>query len=213
MTENTGFFSIPKKPKVKLLSKEFIYAKLLLIYAFLYTLAFSLGCFLFHALDAENSTAINARLNAFFDVDFSATSWFDRANLLIDISSSDISHLIIILTAGFTMFAGIAISMLLIFRGFSFGFSVSYFAFAINNNIVTFENAYTLIIFFSVISAISAAIMIHFGVKTTCFSDEFKALGGIPRKIIKSKALYSHFVRFLIAFGAILILNLLRCFF
>ncbi len=212
MTENTGYFSISKKRKVKLLTKELVFAKLLFVYAFLYTLAFAVGCFLFHALNAENSKMINARINAYFAVDFlECENMFDRANLLIDISASDISHLIIIFTAGFTMLVGIVISLLLIFRGFSLGFSISYFTYAIQNDALVLENSYLSIIFFSVICALCAAIMINFGVKTTCFSDDFKALGGVPRKIIKSKALYSQLFRFLIAFGAILILNLFRC--
>ena len=214
MTENTGYFSISKKRRVKLLSPSFVYAKLLLIYAFLYTLAFALGCFIFHALDAENSTTINARINAYFDADLlTSESWIERANLLFDISASDISHLVIIFTAGFTLLVGVIISLLLIFRGFSLGFSISYFAYAIQGGTIVVANPYVAVVLFSLICAFTAAIMIHFSVKTTCFSDDFKALCGIPRRIIKSKALYSQLLRFLIALGAILILNMFRCIF
>lgn len=214
MTENTGYFSIPKKRKVKLISPNFVYAKLLLTYSFLYTFAFAFGCFIFHALDAENSMAINSRINAYFAADWlSADTWLERANLLLEISASDISHLIIIFTAGFTLLVGVVISLLLIFRGFSLGFSISYFAYAIKTNAVVIENPYIAVVLFSLVCALSAAIMIHFGVKTACFSDDFKALGGIPRRIIKSKALYSQLLRFLIALGAVLILNIFRCIF
>ncbi len=212
MTENIGYFSISKRRKVKFISPNFVYAKLLLIYAFLYTLAFASGCFIFHALDAENSIAINSRINAYLSADFlSADSWLERANLLLEISASDVSHLIIIFTAGFTLLVGIIISLLLIFRGFSLGFSISYFTYAIKSGAVVIEKPNIAVVLFSLACAFSAAIMIHFSVKTTCFSDDFKALGGIPRRIIKSRALYSQLLRFLIALGAVLILNMLRC--
>ncbi len=213
MTKNTGYFSISQKSSVKLLSARFLYAKLLLVYAFIYTLAFAVGCFMFHALDAESSPTINARINAYFDIDFSkCKNLFERANLLLDISASNISQLVIIFTAGFTMLFGIIVSFLLIFRGFSLGFSVSYFTFAIKNQTVILENPQAAIVLFSLISALCAAVMLHFTVKTAFFSDDFKALCGIPRKIIRSKALYAQLLRFLIALGAILLLNLFRCF-
>ncbi len=212
MNGNADYFSISKKAKILPLSKHLLYAKLLFRYALLYVFAFILGCILFHSLKIENSQVINSRIYAFFNTDFSGCeTLFDKANLLLNISNTDISHLIIIFTAGFTMLVGVMISLLLVFRGFSLGFSISYFTYALQNDLIDLKSPKISIILFSVICAITASIMIHFSVKTTCFCDTFKSFCGVPRRILKSKELYYQFFRFLITLGLILILNLFRC--
>lgn len=212
MTGNTGYFKVSDKPKIKLRTPYFIYARTLLIYAFLYTLAFTLGCLLFHFLENKESAAINARILSYFSADFSnCNDIFAYTNQLLALSRQDLSNIFIIFTAGFTMMAGIIVSALLLFRGFSMGFSISYLAYAIRSGAIRLEHPIASMILFSALCAVGAAIMIHMSVKTTVFADEFKALGGRPRKIIRSKALYMHIFRFLIAFGAVLILNLIRC--
>lgn len=212
MTHNTEFFSVTKKRKVKLLSPEFIYAKLLLIYALLYTLSFVLGCLLFHSLELNDGEFISERVERYFSVDFSkCQSSYDYANTLVDISSTDISHLLIIFTAGFTMLAGLVVSVIFVVRGFSLGFSLSYIAYAVNCGSLDVEHPHAAVVIYSLICAALAVVLIHFGVKTACFCDDFKNLCGRPRMIIKSKALYLQLLRFLIAFGAVLILNLIRC--
>ncbi|MBQ6893312.1 MAG: hypothetical protein IJN48_03815 [Clostridia bacterium] len=212
MTGKSEFFSVSKRHIVKQLSPKLIYTKLLFLYAFIYTLSFFLGCLLFHALKLESERYISDRINEYFSVSFDeCETIYDYTDLLLNISNIDISHLLIIFTAGFTMLAGVIVSILFLFRGFSFGFSISYFAFAVNNGILSISYPYASLVIYSVICAVEAVILIHFGVKTTWFSDDFKLLGGRPRVIIKSKALYSQLFRFLIAFGAILILNLIRC--
>lgn len=212
MTTNTEFFSVTKKRKVKLLSPEFIYAKLLLVYALFYTVFFVLGCLLFHSLELSDSAFISSRINGYFSIDFAqCENAFDYANTLLDISNTDISHLLIIFTAGFTMLVGVIVSVIFIVRGFSLGFSLSYIAYAVNSGSLGIEHPYAAVVIYSMLSASLAAVLIHFGVKTACFSDDFKTLCGRPRMIIKSKALYLQILRFLIAFGAVLILNLIRC--
>ena len=67
------------------------------------------------------------------------------------------------------------------------------------------------LVLFSLLGALTAAMMIHLSVRTTMFSDEFKALCGRPRLILRSGALYAQLLRFTIAFGAILLLTILRC--
>lgn len=212
MTNNTEFFSVAKKRKVKLLSPQFIYAKLLLIYSLLYTASFALGCLLFHSLELNNGEFISDRITKYFSVSFSkCENIYDYANTLLDISSTDISHLLIVFTAGFTMLVGVITSVIFVVRGFSLGFSLSYVAYAVNSGVLNVEHPTAAVVIYSIISAALAAVLIHFGVKTACFSDEFKTLCGRPRMIIKSKALYLQLLRFLTAFGAILILNLIRC--
>ena len=211
MTGNTGYFKVSGNPKIKLRTPQFIYARMLFVYALLYTLAFALGCLLFHLLDVKDSAAIDARISAYFSADFAACEdIFDYTTELLTFSKQDLSNIFIIFTAGFTMLSGAIISGLLVFRGFSMGFSISYLAFAVRSGSVELEHPIASVILFSVLCALCAAIMIHMGVKTTVFADEFKALGGRPRKIIRSKALYMQIFRFLIAFGAILIFNFIR---
>lgn len=211
--DNTSFFSVQKKRAVKFLSPSFIYVKLLIIFALLYALSFALGCFSFHLLDIKSSEMINSRIDGYFSVSFSnCNNAFAIAAKIINISKSDISHLLIIFTAGFTMLASVAVALLLAYRGFALGFSISYFTYAIKNNLLDIGTSHAPIIFYSILSAVIAVIMIHTGVKTTLFADEFKSLGGVPRKIIKSRAVYLQLLRFLIALGGIFILNSIRCF-
>ena len=208
MTNDTAFFT-PKK-HVKLISPQFIYAKLLCLNSLIYTAAFILGYFVFHSLKVNEGQIISERINAYFSVNFTeCQSVYEFIDLLLDISSNDISHLLIIFTAGFTMLSGVIISALHAIRGFSLGFTISYLAFAEKSHLPS-SNVSNIIIVYSVLCATITALFIHFGVKTSCFSDEFKSLGGRPRLIIKSKAVYLQFMRFFIAFGAILILNSIR---
>lgn len=212
MTGNTGYFKVYGRQGVKLRTPQLIYARSIFIYSLFYTVAFSLGCVLFHLLDTKESEMINSRISAYFSTTFSdCKTVFDFATKLLAISQQDLSGIFVIFCAGFTMLCGIVISMFLLFRGFSMGFSLSYFVYAIRSNAIALAHPAAAMVLFSVMNAAFAVIIIHLGVKTTIFSDEFKALGGRPRKIIRSKALYMQIFRFLIAFGAILILNLIRC--
>lgn len=212
MTENTNFFEITKKKEKKILSPDFIYAKLVFIMAFAYAFSFAIGCVIFHILDFHNSDTINQRIISYFSVNFSdCKNISDFTNLILKISRIDISHILILFTAGFTMLSTMMVSLLLIFRGFSLGFSIAYFTYAIKNGFVILNYPLAHIVLYSVISAVIAVIMIHLSVKTAVFSDEFKSLCGVPRRIVKSKAVYLQLLRYLIALGAIFILNFIRC--
>lgn len=96
-------------------------------------------------------------------------------------------------------------------RGFSFGFAVSYLASFIRKAPDLFTRPTLSLLLFSCFGAFCAALMIHLSVRTLMFSDAFKALGGRPRLILRSRALYAQLLRFITAFGAILLLTLLRC--
>lgn len=211
MTKNAETFST-KIPEVKLLSPKIIYAKILLIYTVLYTLAFFLGCFVFHSLDLKSGQYVSEILTKDFSNSIlNCKNMFELSSLVLNISRTDISHLVIIFMSGFTMLTGIISSSVFVFRGFSFGFSVSYLASAVALGELQGNNLFLEIFVFSAICALNTAILLHFGVKTNCFCDDFKALCGRPKLIIKSKAFYRQITRFLITFGAILILNLIRC--
>ena len=212
MTGNTGFFKVVGGPKIKLRTPQFIYAKMLFVYTLLYVLFFAFGCFVYHALPIPTGVSFNERITTYFSVGFSdCDGLLEGTRRLLAYSRQDISNAVIVFTAGFTMLSGLIISGMLAFRGFSMGFSVSYLVYAVRESAVDLAHPYTSVILFSILAAAHAAILIHIGVKTTVFSDEFKALGGRPRKIICSKALYMQIFRFLIALGAVLILNLIRC--
>lgn len=212
MTENTGYFRVSGKPKIKLRAPQYVYVRMLLVYTLLYTLAFALGCLLFHFLKIKESQILNTRILSYFSMDFSSCEdIFDFAKQSLSVSSQDLSHLFVVFTAGFTMLAGLVVSALLIFRGFSLGFSISYLAYAVRENLIDLAHPFSSVILYSLLCALGAAIMLHAAVKSTLFSDDFKALCGRPSRIIRSKALYTHIFRFLIAFGAFLILNLIRC--
>ena len=211
MTENSELHR-KRKPKIKLLTPKIIYAKTLLIYTIIYTFSFLFGCFIFHSLELKSGQYVSDILtNDFLKNIGSCDNIFDFTSVILDICKSDISHLFIIFMSGFTMITGLICAAIFIFRGFSFGFSVSYLASAVALGELQGENLYYSVFLFSVICAMNTVILLHFAVKTSSFCDEFKSLCGRPKLIIKSKALYKQLFRFLIAFGAILILNLVRC--
>ena len=212
MAEKADYFSISNKPKIKLLSKRSVFIKLLFTYSLLYSFSFVLGFLLFKNFSFKSNSVFNTHIKEFFSVEFSQyKNISEAAKSLFEISRTDISHLIIILISGFTLFVGTIISILLVFKGVSQGFSLSYLTYAAYSNNVTLRHGILSIIMYSLTLVICVAIMIYFCIKTTFFIYEFKSLCGIPRKVIRSKALYSQFFRFLIAFGAIIILNLIRC--
>jgi len=211
MTENTGFFSISsEKPKVKLRAPQYIYVRMLLFYTLLYAVAFFLGCLLFHFLNVKESQMMNAHIIAYFSKSADYTSVFDFAKQTVFFCREDLSHLLLIFIAGFTMLAGLTVSAILIFRGFSLGFSVSYLAYAVRGDMILIDHPTAAVVLYSLLCAFTAAIMLHSAVKAVMFSDDFKALCGRPSRIIRSKALYLHIFRLLIGEGAILILNLIR---
>ena len=212
MTDKTNFFSIDK-PKVRLSTPEYIYAKLVLIYAAIYVVAFAAGCLMLHFLDLPRSQSIDLRILNYFSIDFSGcNNIFDAALLIFSICKTDLYHLALIFCAGFTMLSGLILSSLLIFRAFSLGFSLCYLSFALREGYVNVEHPAALLVLYSILCAISTVILLHCSVKSAIFCDEFKALCGQPRKIIRSKSLYAHIYRFLISVGALMIINLIRTF-
>ena len=66
----TEHFKINKRPKIKLLSRKYIYARLILLYTFAYTAAFVAGCLLFHMLEIKSSATIDARIFSYFSAGF-----------------------------------------------------------------------------------------------------------------------------------------------
>ena len=211
MTKNTDTIS-KARPKIKLLTPKIIYAKILFTYTALYTLAFFVGCIFFHSLELTSGQYVseilaNNFLNSFSD----CKNIFEIAFLMLEMSKADITHLAIIFMSGFTMITGLIGTAVFAFRGFSLGFSVSYLASAVTLGELQSDRTCFSVFVFSVICAMSTVVLIHFAVKTSCFCDEFKTLCGRLKLIIRSKALYKQIFRFLIAFGAILILNLIRC--
>ena len=211
MTDNTGYFRLSKNKKIKLLTPRYVYAKLIFIYSLLYTVSFICGCLLFHSLNLTGSNSWSANILSYFSVDFSkCTDIFDFAGLIIMISRSDLGHLVLVFSAGFTMLSGLIVCSTLLYKGFSLGFSLSYLVFALQEKHITLAHPIASVVIFSIISAVIASILIDFSVKSVLFCDDFKALCGNARKIIRSKAVYSHILRFLIVFGTILILNIIR---
>lgn len=210
MTENTGYFKV-KSPRVRLRTPQYIYVRLLLLYTCVYTFAFFAGCLLFHVLKVNESQIAFSNFE-FLNTEFGEfNDLFSFSERILAISKRDLTDTFVIFAAGFTMLAGLAISFTLLLRGFSLGFTVNCLAFMTRSDPIRFAHPVLSVTLFSVLSAVGAAILLHLAVKSVLFSDDFKALCGRPSKIIRSKALYAHVFRFLVAFGAFLILNLIRC--
>lgn len=208
MTENKGYYKVGSE-RIKLRTPQYIYIRLLLLYTFLYTLAFAMGCLLFHFLKINEGQTFSA----LFPNDLAGcTDIFSFCKHILAISRKDLSDLFVVFTAGFTMLAGFIASGVLLYRGFSLGFTVSTLVYALRANTLGIAHPVLAAILFSSLSALGAVILLHLSVRSTLFSDDFKALCGRPGRIIRSGLLYAHIFRFLIAFGAFLLLNLIRCF-
>lgn len=211
MTEKTGYFKVAS-PRIKLRTPQHIYVRLLLVYTCVYTLAFFLGCLLFHVLKI-NEGQIFSTDPTFFDVGLTdCEDIYAFCEQILSLSRRDLTDAFVLFAAGFTMLAGLAVSLTLAMRGFSLGFTVNCLAFVLRSDPMRFPHPVMTVTLFSILSAVGAAILLHLSVKAVLFSDDFKALCGRPSKIIRSKALYTHIFRFLVVFGAFLILNLIRCF-
>lgn len=212
MTDSTGFFTVSvRKPKIRFLEPNLIYARLLLWYTFAYTVAFGGGCLMFHWLNVKESQTFNIRIESYFSKSiFSADNVYDFLEAFVSTCQKDLSHIVLLFAAGFTLFAGLAVFTLLSFRGFALGFSASYFVYAIRTQCISLAHPKLSLCIYSVICATVAAVMLHSAVKSVMFSDAFKALGGRPRKILCSKELYRHVFRLLIGLGATLLLNFIR---
>lgn len=212
MTKQTDTFRIPRQKRVKLVTPRSVYAKYTLIYALCYTAAFAVGCLLFHVTGGAENAQFDRRIAGWFSVSLSdCADAFDFAKRLLSFGAQDLMRLALIFTAGFTVFVSFAVAGILLFRGLSFGFAVSYLASLIRRDAFTLPRPIASLVLFSLFGALTAALMIHLSVRTTMFSDEFKALCGRPRLILRSRALYTQILRFTVAVGAILLLTMLRC--
>ena len=207
MAENPSYFNISQKFK----AKNYVCAKLILFYTLLYTASFVFGCFLLHFIDVASNSGFNSSIVEYFSVSFSnCESVFDYASLLLLASRNDIYCLAAIFSASFTMLSGIIISSILFFRGFSLGFSSSYLVLALKEHYISIDHPYISIILYYFTSAIIAAVLIVFSVKSLSFCNDFKALCGNARKIFRSQSLYSHIYYFIFAIGTFLMINLIR---
>lgn len=212
MTKQTDTFRIPKKKRVKLITPRSVYTKFTLIFTFCYTAAFAVGCLLFHLTGGAANAQFDRRIAGYFAGSLAdCTDAFAFARRLLSLSAEDLTRLGFLFMAGFTVFVAFAEAGILLFRGLSFGFSVSYLASMLRREAFPLSNPTLSLILFSLSGALCTALMIHLSAQTVLFSDAFKALCGRPRLILRSRALYAQLFRFTVAFGAILLLTLLRC--
>ena len=211
MNENTEYFKV-KSPKIKLRTPQYTYVRLLLIYTCIYIAAFLLGCLLFH------SAKINEGQKSIVDISYFIPQFpafdnvFSFAAQSVALAQRDLTDALVLSLAGFTLLAGVTIFCTLALRGFSFGFAINCFAYTLRADTTVAEHPVLSVFLFSCLSAGSTAILLHQAAKSAIFTDDFKALGGRPRKIIRSKALYAHVFRFFVAAGVLLCISLLRCF-
>lgn len=211
MGERNDPLYLPRHKRIKFVTYDSIYAKYALLYTLCYTVMFAIGCLLFHMV-GSTSTVFDRRIVGCFSADFSDCSdAFTFADRLLALSAQELIRLGLTFMAGFTIFASLALGGILMVRGFYFGFAVSYLTSFIRKAPHLLSHPTRSLLLFSCLGAFCAALMIHLSVRTVMFSDAFRSLGGRPRLILRSRALYAQILRFITAFGAILLLTLLRC--
>lgn len=196
----------------KLNAKGYIYTKLLFRYAAVYVVGFVVGLAAYYLFDFPFSEKVNAYIYGHFDNLFRDCRLpIEYLRVLLECSTTDIKHIFFIFTAGFTMFASIAMLCVILYRGISLGFSVGYLITVLQNGMITFNSPEIAFAIFLIANAFIASAMIVLCTKTALFSDEFRRMGGRKRVIFRSRVLYNQIFRLLMILGLILMINLLRC--
>lgn len=186
------------------------YPLLILKYTVIYSLSFILGMTVWYVTLPNISLQVkNALAMRFSGILTDCTTFSDRFETVLRCTSSDIHHVILTFIAGFTMFTGIALTSLLIFRGFSFGLSGACLLSLIRESEVAISSLRFGI--YLALSALVAASIICFCSKSTIFSDDFRRLGGRRRLIVHSHVLWRQIYDFLLTLGFAVFLGLLNC--
>lgn len=181
-------------------------------YLLLYLLAFIFGIVLCSLLDTASLPAIGRYTDAHFADPFAGcTGLLDGSTVVIDCAGGDIRAMLLILTASFTMFCPLALSLLTIWRGFSLGFTAAYLCTALADGLITLPHSAAAFVGFLGANVFVAAAFVYLSAQAVLFSHQYREICGRPRKILRSPFVWHYLFGYLTMFGFVLIVHLLYC--
>lgn len=183
-------------------------------YLTLYLLAFVLGILLCSLLDIKSLPAITPYVKSHFVDSFSGCAGiYDRLSVVVDAAQTDIRAMLLILTAGFTFFCPLALSLMNAWRGFSLGFTAAYLFAARAEGLLTFPQGAVVFLLFLGVSIPIAAALIYLSAEAVLFSHTYRTMPGRISKILRQPFLWRYLFGYLTMFGFVLIMQLLYCIF
>ncbi len=192
----------------RLNSPNYTYLKILFRQLAVYLISFAAGILGFYFLKIPFSEKINTYISNHFSYLFEGCDGFtDHFRALMECSLFDIRHIVFIFVSGFTMFSFFACSLACMYRGLSFGFSVGYIVLGVANKEISVAHFELAFLIFLAANVLVAALFIAFSARSVIFSYDYR------RPTSKKRVLYSFLLTFLVCFGFVIIVNLIRCFF
>ena len=179
-------------------------------YLLLYLLAFLFGVLFCSLLDpaslppAERYTAAH-----FGTVSNAGVSLLDRACRVLEDAGGDIRAMLFILTAGFTMFCPLALSLQSAWRGFSLGFTAAYLCSAVEAGLAIPANAPAAFLLFLGANVLIAASFVELSARAVIFSHVYRQQCLRPRMIFTAPFVRRYLFHYLTIFGFVLIVNCL----
>lgn len=181
-------------------------------YLGLYLLAFLFGVVLCSLLDGAALPPLKGWAEAHFAAPFTAdTSLPDCASAILDCASGDIRAMFLILTAGFTMFCPLALSLLTAWRGFSLGFVAAWLGGALSSGALQMAHGTAAFLLFLGANGLVAAAFVHLAAQAVYFSHEYRAICGRPKKIIRAPFVWRYLFVYLTMFGFVMLVHSVCC--
>ncbi|MBQ2767056.1 MAG: hypothetical protein IJF49_03150 [Clostridia bacterium] len=179
-------------------------------YLLLYLLAFVFGIVFCSLLDINSLPALTPYVEAHFDRAMNTdASLLARICTVIEDAGANIRSMLFILTAGFTMFCPLALSLQTVWRGFSLGFTSSYLCAAITEGMITMDRAPAAFLLFLGANVLIAASFVELSAQAVIFSHRYREICARPRMILTAPFVRQYLFHYLTIFGFVLIVNFL----
>ena len=179
-------------------------------YLFLYLLAFLLGILFCSLLDPASLPPAEQYTSAHFSVTpGDGIPMLDRACRILRDANGDIRAMLFILTAGFTMFCPLALSLHSVWRGFSLGFTAAYLCSAVEAGLTVPSRAPAAFLLFLGANVLIAASLVELSARAVIFSHMYRQQCIRPRMIFTSPFVRQYLFHYLTIFGFVLIVNFL----
>lgn len=179
-------------------------------YLILYLLAFLFGILFCSLLEPSSLPPAAQYTASHFAVGTGdGSSLLDRACRVLRDAGGDIRAMLFILTAGFTMFCPLALSLQSVWRGFSLGFTAAYLCSAVEAGLSVPTNAPAAFLLFLGANVLIAASFVELSARAVIFSHVYRQQCIRPRMIFTAPFVRRYLFHYLTIFGFVLIVNCL----
>lgn len=179
-------------------------------YLILYLLAFLFGILFCSLLEPSSLPPAKQYTASHFAVSTGeAASMLDRVCRVLRDAGGDIRAMLFILTAGFTMFCPLALSLQSVWRGFSLGFTAAYLCSAVEAGLSVPANAPAAFLLFLGANVLIAASFVELSARAVIFSHMYRQQCLRPRMIFTAPFVRQYLFHYLTIFGFVLIVNCL----